>query len=153
MHGLMREGRSAPVLYSTHFLLVMAETLTAKKELEDLQADLREVEELLRRHRLVETLVGRQESPRHELVEALVHKHNEAALRAKLDRMHPADIAYVLEALPLPERLVVWDLVKAERDGEILLEVSDAVRESLIASMDSHELVAAAEQLEAEGDA
>ena len=128
----------------------MSETLTAKKELEDLQADLREVEELLRRHRLVEALVSRQESPRHELVETLVHKQNEAALRAKLDRMHPADIAYVLEALPLPERLVVWDLVKAERDGEILLEVSDAVRETLIKSMDSAELRAAAGQLEAD---
>jgi magnesium transporter len=62
--------------------------------------------------------------------------------------MHPADIAYVLEALPLEERLAVWNLVKAERDGEILLEVSDAVRETLIRSMDSQELVAAAEQLE-----
>src|SRR6266480_1847493 len=48
------------------------------------------------------------------------------------------------------ELLVVWDLVKAGRDGEILLEVSEAVRESLIASMDSAELVAAAETLEAD---
>src|SRR6266480_197232 len=48
------------------------------------------------------------------------------------------------------ELLVVWDLVKADRDGEILLEVSDAVRETLIASMDSEELVAAAETLEAD---
>ncbi len=128
----------------------MADTASPTKELEHLQEDLREVQELLRRHRLVETLVSRQEMPRHELVESLVHKQNVAELRAKLDRMHPADIAYVLEALPVQERLAVWDLVKAERDGEILLEVSDAVRESLIASMDSHELVAATEQLEAD---
>ncbi|MFN5511708.1 MAG: magnesium transporter, partial [Burkholderiales bacterium] len=39
-------------------------------------------------------------------------------------------------------------LVKAERDGEILLEVSDSVRETLIASMDRDELVAAAETLD-----
>jgi magnesium transporter len=71
-------------------------------------------------------------------------------LRAKLDRLHPADIAYALEALPLEERLAVWNLVKADRDGEILLEVSEAVRESLIASMDSAELVAAAETLQAD---
>jgi magnesium transporter len=64
--------------------------------------------------------------------------------------MHPADIAYILEALPLEERLIVWDLVKAERDGEILLEVSDAVRESLIESMDPEELKAAAETLDAD---
>src|SRR5256884_3607529 len=68
----------------------------------------------------------------------------------RLDALQAADIAYVLDALPLEERLVVWDLVKADRDGEILLEVSDAVRETLIASMDSEELVAAAETLEAD---
>ena len=73
-----------------------------------------------------------------------------AELRARLDRLHAVDIAVVLEALPLEERLIAWDLVKADRDGEILLEVSDAVRESLIASMDSRELVAAAETLEAD---
>jgi magnesium transporter len=126
----------------------MVETLTPKKELEDLQEDLHEVQEMLRRQGLVENLVHRQDQPRQELVESLVHKQGEAVLRAKLDRMHPADIAYVLEALPIEERITVWDLVKAERDGEILLEVSDAVRETLIESMDNHELVAAAEQLD-----
>ena len=71
-------------------------------------------------------------------------------LRTRLERLHPADVAYILEALPLEERLAVWNLVKADRDGEILIEVSDAVRESLIESMDSGELVAAAETLEAD---
>jgi magnesium transporter len=82
--------------------------------------------------------------------EKLAQKREPAALRAELDQLHPADVAYILEALPLEERLVVWDLVKAEREGEILLEVSEAVRESLIATMDSKELVAAAETLEAD---
>ena len=126
----------------------MVDTLTPKKELEDLQEDLHEVQELLRRQHLVDNLTHRQDQPRQELVESLSHKQSEAVLRAKLDRMHPADIAYVLEALPREERITVWDLVKAERDGEILLEVSDAVRETLIDSMDNHELVAAAEQLD-----
>ena len=69
-------------------------------------------------------------------------------LRAKLDELHPADVAHILEALPLDERIFVWDLVKADRDGEILVETSDAVRESLIASMDAPELLAAASQLD-----
>lgn len=69
-------------------------------------------------------------------------------LRSKLDELHPADVAFILESLPLNHRLVVWDLVKAERDGEILLEVSDSVRESLIKSMDSEELLHAAETLD-----
>src|SRR6266850_900979 len=85
---------------------------------------------------------------KHRIVESMVHKQNLAELQKKLDKLHPADVAYILEALPLEERLMVWDLVKAERDGEILLEVSDAVRETLIADMDSQELVAATEQLD-----
>src|SRR5262249_58315355 len=46
------------------------------------------------------------------------------------------------------EGLEVWELVRAEREGEILLELSEPVRESLIRTMDSEELVAAVEQLD-----
>jgi magnesium transporter len=127
----------------------MPETVD-RKELEDLQQDLHEVQELLRRHRIVESLVHRTDGPRHDLEESLVHRQHQTELRRKLDDMHAADVAFILESLPIDERLAVWDLVKAERDGEILLEVSDAVRESLIRSMDSEELVAAAEQLDAD---
>ncbi|MCG3186611.1 MAG: Magnesium transporter MgtE [Rhodocyclaceae bacterium] len=117
---------------------------------ENVQQALAEIQHLLARHRLVEGLVHRQAMPRHELVETLVHKQHVAELARRLDAMHAADIAFVLEALPLDDRLFVWDLVKAERDGEILLEVSDPVRESLIESMEPKELVAAAEQLDAD---
>jgi len=82
------------------------------------------------------------------LVEHLVHRQHLHELKAILDRLHPADIAYILEALPLADRLTVWDGVKADRDGEILIEVSDAVRETLIASMNREELVDAVESLE-----
>jgi len=75
---------------------------------------------------------------------------SQVELQSLLDALHPADIAYVLEALPLEDRLSVWQRVKADRDGEILLEVSDAVRESLIADMDDHEILAAVEPLDAD---
>jgi magnesium transporter len=75
---------------------------------------------------------------------------SQAELRRQLDELHPADIAFILESLPLDDRLAVWQLVKADRDGEILLEVSDAVRESLIADMDRHEILAAVEPLDAD---
>jgi magnesium transporter len=126
----------------------MIETLSPKKELEDLQADLREIQELLHRDKGVEGDADRQQDGSAPRADLLVHYRNIAELHVRLEAMHPADIAYVLDALPLEERLAVWNLVKAERDGEILLEVSDAVRETLIRSMDSEELVAAAEQLE-----
>ncbi len=114
----------------------------------DVAAQLEQVLDLLHRHELVENLMQGRDSPRQELVETLVHRQHLAELQQLLERMHSADIAYILEALPRDQRLVVWDLVKAERDGEILLEVSDAVRESLIAHMDEGELVAATGQLE-----
>lgn len=118
---------------------------------ENVQENLHKVQALLEKHALVEGLAHRQELPRaerHGLVDRLLHKQHLAELRAKLDKLHPADIAYILEALPIEQRLLVWDQVKAERDGEILIEVSDAVRESLIATMTSDELREAAGQLD-----
>ncbi len=120
------------------------------RETENLQANLQKVVHLLSKHKLMAGFVQMQEMPSHELAESLVHKQNLTELQELLDRLHPADVAHILEALPLQDRLTIWDLVKAERDGEILLEVSDAVRETLIASMDSDELVAATEQLDAD---
>ncbi|MBL8380933.1 MAG: magnesium transporter [Burkholderiales bacterium] len=113
------------------------------------QEALAEIQELLRRARLVETVVHNQAMDRHELVENLVYRQNNARLSARLEELHPADIAYILEALPLEDRIAVWDLIKsAERDGEILVEVSDAVRETLIENTDRAALVAAAETLD-----
>lgn len=114
---------------------------------ESLSETLQQVINLLGKHKLVEHVVHKQDMPNHDLVESLVHKQNLNILQHKLDQLHPADVAYILESLPLDDRLMVWDLVKAERDGEILLEASDAVRQTLIADMDSDELLAAAEQL------
>lgn len=125
--------------------VIMAENQDTK---ESLSESLQQVIALLHKHRLVENLVHNQAMPNHGLVESLVHKQHLQELQRKLDVLHPADVAYILEALPLEERLDVWELVKAERDGEILLEVSDAVRQTLIADMDSDELLAAAEQLD-----
>lgn len=130
----------------------MAETREHDDELHDNKENLREtlqqVMHLLDKHKLVEHVVHKQSMLNHDLVEHLVHKQNLSALQQRLNQLHPADVAYILEALPLSDRLMVWELVKADRDGEILLEVSDAVRQSLIAEMDSEELLAAAEQLD-----
>lgn len=121
-----------------------------KKPQESLQDRLAQVVELLHRHKLVEDLTHRQEGQHHDLLENLVHRQNLAELQRKLDELHPADIAHILESLPLEDRLTVWQLVKVERDGDILLEVSDAVRETLIADMDDHELLAAAKEMDAD---
>lgn len=62
--------------------------------------------------------------------------------------MHPAEIADALEALPLARRRVLWGLIEPELEGEILMEVGDEVRESLVRDMETQELLAATEQLD-----
>lgn len=100
------------------------------------------ISELLRTLHALESLPGSDASPG--------FRDAQDELQRLLDALHPADIAYVLEALPLEDRLAIWQRVKADRDGEILLEVSDAVRESLIADMDEQEILAAVEPLGAD---
>ena len=125
---------------------------TAIRDPEVAQTALVEIQAILARQRLESQVVHREQhtvgSDRQALVEQLITKQQNAALQSRLDHLHPADVAYILEALPRDDRLLIWDLVRAERDGEILVEVSDAVRETLIASMDREELVAAAETLD-----
>ena len=73
---------------------------------------------------------------------ALTHVHH------LLNEMHPAEIALLLESLPVGERISVWDLVNPDLEGEVLTEVNDNVRASLISGMDSEELVAATEGMD-----
>ena len=74
---------------------------------ESLQDRLGQVVELLQRQRVVEDLTHRQEGQHQALVENLVHRQNVVELQRKLDELHSADIAYILEALPLADRLAV----------------------------------------------
>lgn len=118
---------------------------------ENVQDHLKQVESLLHKHALADEVLHLQELPREDrqvLLDTPEHQQQFAELRRKLDSLHPADIAYILEALPIEERLLVWGLVKSDRDGDILIEVSDSVRESLIAAMSREELREATEHLD-----
>ncbi len=127
----------------------MAETQTEnRKPAESIQETLEQVRAILQQQDLVEALAQTNESPPRGPAEPRVRPQHIAQLQSKLEKLHPADIASILEQLPLDERLAVWNLVKAEQDGDILLEVSDAVRETLIEDMDADELLAATEQLD-----
>ena len=62
--------------------------------------------------------------------------------------MHPAEIANLIESLPPAQREVVWNFVEPEIEGDVLVELSDEVRQAFIEGMDADELLAAAEELE-----
>ena len=115
---------------------------------ESLSIVIEQINNLLEKHKIVETLVEKQDLPKQKIIKNLVNKQNINKLERLLANLHPADIADILESLPIEGRLIVWDLVKVESDGDILVEVSDAVRQTLIEDMDSSELLAAAEYLD-----
>ncbi|MEO6364557.1 MAG: magnesium transporter [Luteimonas sp.] len=69
-------------------------------------------------------------------------------VRRLVNTLSPAEIGNLLESLPHGKRVVVWGLVDPEDDGEVLVHVGDEVRESLLADMDTDEIVAAVEDLD-----
>lgn len=132
--------------------------VTTPRDPDDAQRALERVEALLRRARRVEAVTHKQDfgegEQRHRLVAALTHRQHEAELERELDRLHPADVAYIIEALSNEDRLAVWEHIKSGESqvdsGDVLLELSEGVRESLVASMTTDELVAAVEELDAD---
>jgi MgtE intracellular N domain len=102
-----------------------------------LQQQLQAVVELLEKQELENTLVRKSTSSHHDLEEVLVNKQHQVRIQEKLSDLHPADIAFILESLPLDQRQLVWHSIKADSDGQVLLEVSDAVRQTLISGMEA----------------
>ena len=68
--------------------------------------------------------------------------------RRMLNELNPAEIADLLESLPYTERNLLWDLVHPDKEGEVLLEVGDEVRATLIRDMPLDNLVNAIEDLD-----
>jgi magnesium transporter len=119
---------------------------TEKKE--SLTDILEQIDFLLGKQNVTESMIDAEDSVKRKLIKNLANKENLKSLQTLLNNLHSSDVADILEALPLDRRLTIWELVKSENDGDILVEVSDAVRQTLIADMDNTELLAAAEQLD-----
>ena len=103
----------------------------------DFQNYLSDVKGLLAKHKLVESLVHRQDMPRHELVETLVYKQNRVEFQRLLDQLGFQSIARILEALPADDRQIVWQLVRDERKEDIRREIADTVRAELVIEVKS----------------
>src|SRR5688572_17307750 len=79
---------------------------------------------------------------------ALESDGDHARLRGILADLHPADIARVLEGLPPESRQTVWREIDAEKMGEVLLELPEAIRGDLIAMLDDQTIVTAVHMLD-----
>ena len=98
-----------------------------------LQNSLADILRLLERHRVLDSL-AQQQGRRRDMLEHLQHRQNLAELNRRLRTMHAADVAYVLEAMPPGDRQTIWDQVSLEHAGDVFVELSAAVRESLVES-------------------
>lgn len=96
---------------------------------------------LLNDNDLVDTLHERplRESP----AEAAAHREQVDEIKRTLPLLHAADIADLLEALPEDERLALWRLIGNDRRGQVLVEASENVWESLIEEMSDRDLLRA----------
>ena len=65
-----------------------------------------------------------------------------------LNELNPAEIADLLESLPYTERNLIWELVDSEKEGEVLLEVGEEARTTLIRDMPLQDLVNATESMD-----
>jgi magnesium transporter len=65
-----------------------------------------------------------------------------------LNAMHPAEIADLIEASPHGRRELIWEMVEADNEGEVLIELSDDVRTSLVEEMDTGEIISAIKDLD-----
>jgi len=124
----------------------MKPPLLAKKK--HLLQHLQELEELLNRQALEEKLFKRTNVDCPDLVTAAFYRGQQNRLQHKLDPLHPAEITYILESLPLNQRDKIWRQVTTSTQGQVLLEVSDAVRQTLISNMDTDQLASTTSHLD-----
>jgi magnesium transporter len=83
-------------------------------------------------------------------ITALIEAGDLREASTALAELHPAEIAHLLESLPYDKRLLTWELVDPDHDGDVLAHVKDEVRGGLIRTMDAEELIAATENLDAD---
>jgi len=69
-------------------------------------------------------------------------------IQNKLSSLSPFEIARLLEAMEPRNRNILWRMVGKEDEGEVLKELVEDVRQSLIDQMDTNQIIAATQDLE-----
>jgi len=69
-------------------------------------------------------------------------------LAAIVAELHPSEVALLIESLPPEKRQIVWDFTNTDDEGDVLLELNDAVRTGLLERITAEEVLAATEGME-----
>jgi magnesium transporter len=75
---------------------------------------------------------------RQKLVMTLVQKQHLAELQALIKRLSAFEIGQILSSLSLEDTQFVWEQVAAERQDDVLWEISDTLREYLVGDREPH---------------
>ncbi len=68
--------------------------------------------------------------------------------RVMINSLTASELARLLESLPRKKRAMLWEILDPGIEGDILVELSDEVRDSLLEGMATEELIAATEGME-----
>ena len=93
---------------------------------------LKHVREQINKLHLIEQMSKQHPGPKQDVVENLVHRQQQVQLNKTLNKLHAADVAWVIENLSGEDRQMVWQLQAPSRGGTILLEVSENVAKQLL---------------------
>ncbi len=78
----------------------------------------------------------------------LVDAGDVEAVREKVEPLHPADIADLVELTPADQRQALAAAISGLIDGDVLAEMNDWVREALIEALEPHEVADIAAELD-----
>jgi magnesium transporter len=99
---------------------------------------LQNVTDLLKKHRLVESMLQNQPMHRRKLVTSLVQKQHMVELHTYLTRLSALEIGQILSSLELEDADLVWEQIQVERQDDVLWEIPDTLREHLVGDREPH---------------
>ncbi|MDE6199906.1 MAG: magnesium transporter [Muribaculaceae bacterium] len=70
----------------------------------------------------------------------IISRHDEAAARAELEQMHPADIAELYQELDLEEAEFLYSLLDEDTRADVLMELDEDDRRKLLSNMPAKEI-------------
>ncbi len=83
-----------------------------------------------------------------ELLRSRLGSGGMRSARVLIESLTASELARLLESLPPPERALIWEMVKPARKGDVLVQLVEEVRDSLISGMETERLIAATEGMQ-----
>ena len=85
-----------------------------------------------------------------DLVKTLIGEKSQLPLKKLIDDMPPADAADLIEHLDHDERLHIFELLKPEGAGEVLLEMEAPVQERILSDLDNEAITEIVQELDSD---